>query len=329
MEIVYFKRNKVLGFSIEKVFIPVIHELAKKNSVREFNLPYYKFSLLCIIKNLLFVYKKRSRFGINHITGDIHYAIFALVGCKSVLTIHDLVMLKNTKNRIFYWIEYLFNVYFPVKLATQVVCISEATKEDLLKYVKCKNIIVVNNPIGYEFKPSPQARINTKPVLLQIGTGWNKNLTLLIEALKQKDCILYIVGDLSSENKLKLFDCKINYRNFTDLSDEEVVEIYKVSDIVCFVSIFEGFGMPVIEANAIGRAVITSNISPLTEIGGTAALYVDPYDVDSISRGIDTLLHDFQRNFDLINNGFDNVKKYNPTIISSKYQSVYDSLYIL
>ncbi len=95
-----------------------------------------------------------------------------------------------------------------------------------------------------------------------------------------------IIGKLSEETRKLLSDnnveCEIYDRR---LSEEEVIEEYYKSDILAFVSTLEGFGMPILEANAVGRVVVTSNMTSMPEVANNAAHYVNPFSIDDINKG--------------------------------------------
>ncbi len=80
-----------------------------------------------------------------------------------------------------------------------------------------------------------------------------------------------------NEHCLKLEECKIEYENFIDISNEELVKKFIECDMLLFASTYEGFGMPIVEANIVGRPVITSNILSMPEVAGDAAILVDPF----------------------------------------------------
>ena len=81
--------------------------------------------------------------------------------------------------------------------------------------------------------------------------------------------------------------------------------------------------MPILEAQAVGRAVITSQLLSMPEVGGDAALYVDPYQVEQIREGLQRLISDSALRNDLIKKGFENVKRFDPNVITSKYEELY------
>ena len=115
MNIVYFHRNKVAGFSINKVAQTIITNIEDK---KEFYMPFHGGSPYKIIKNIIYTYMNRTNEGINHVTGDVHYCILGLIGCKSVLTVHDLVWLEYLKLGIIKrFLIKLFYIKLPMFLA--------------------------------------------------------------------------------------------------------------------------------------------------------------------------------------------------------------------
>ena len=116
---------------------------------------------------------------------------------------------------------------------------------------------------------------------------------------------------------------KINYKNYVALSNKEVLKRYVASDLLLFPSLYEGFGMPILEAQAVGRPVITSNLNPMNFVGGNAALYVNPRSVKSIRNGIIKLISNKHLRDKLINNGFKNIKRFNKNEILQKHLNCY------
>ncbi len=322
-EITYFHRNLKAGFSIDKVSQTYIKKVEKQLSVEQFYVPCYRADPVSCLRNLWFVFKHRNKKGINHVTGDIHYTILALVGCKSILTVHDTCLLKYVRNPIKKFITKLFWYKLPFKIVNQLICISENTKNEILKITQRKNIKIIHNAVDSLFQPVPKDFSKEKPIILQIGTGWNKNLLNIASALSSIPCDLRIIGKLSLEQQEFLKNEHINYSMSFNLTDREIVEEYKNCDIVCFCSIFEGFGMPIIEAQAVGRAIITSNIEPMSEIAGYGALFVNPQNICEIRNGVLSIIQDDLLRNTIIQNGYKNVKHFNPISITQKYIELY------
>lgn len=326
----YFRHPDKLNRSIERVFESISLGIKKNYGVRVHNV----FAKSCRLWPVSMAYNIISlgfhsyRSGINHITGDIHYTALFMPSNRTLLTIHDLVSLHNqhinpTFKRFVYYMWY----YLPLKHLKYVTCISEATKQDLIAFFPfaASKITVIPNPVS-EGYVAMKAIGNAKPVILHIGTRSNKNLERVIAALAAIECHLRIIGKLSSEQKKLLVETKIEYSNVYGISDEKMINEYRNCDIVSFPSLFEGFGMPVIEGQACGRVVVTSDIEPMKSISGGASILVNPEDVHSIRNGFKTVIENPALQQALIAKGLKNAEMYSISAIATKYKALYDTI---
>jgi glycosyltransferase involved in cell wall biosynthesis len=164
-------------------------------------------------------------------------------------------------------------------------------------------------------------------VILQIGTAPHKNLANLARACAGLNVELRIIGEPDEESRNVLKQSGISHSSVTNLSDAEVRQEYDNADIVAFCSTFEGFGLPVIEAQAMRRPVITSNLSPLREVAGDGgALLVEPHDPASIRTAITKLIADPELARQLVSRGSENVKRFSPEQIALEYGALYDRM---
>ena len=172
-----------------------------------------------------------------------------------------------------------------------------------------------------------EKEINTEnPEILFIGSTPNKNLERVIIALKDIKCELVIVGKIPVKEMSLLKEYGIQYRQYSEISEQEMLERYLEADVLLFPSTFEGFGLPIIEAQQCGRVVVTSNISPMKEVAGGGACLVDPFDPSSIREGILGTLGDRQKLHEVLQKGTMNVKKYSPATISELYKIEYQKI---
>jgi len=325
-DITYFHRNKKAGYSINKVSQTYIRELEKQLIVEQYYVPCYHADPISCLRNLWSVYVHRNKKGINHITGDIHYCILALIGCRSIITVHDTCILENNRNPVKKIFFFIFWYKLPLLLAKKIICISENTKNEISKITRRKDIEVIYNAVDSMYNFSYKKFNREKPVILQIGTSWNKNLLNVIKALSSLSCHLRIIGILSLEQQKALNENNIDYSVISNLSDKEIIDEYKNCDIVCFCSIFEGFGMPIIEAQTTGRPVITSDIEPLTEVAGDGAMFVNPNSIKEIKEGIIEIIRNDDLRDNLIDNGLNNVKRYDIKTTRRKYYKLYEKI---
>ena len=320
-EIFYVYRKPGISYSIEHVFQTLEMEMVKYCSLHNIYLPYAKVSLKNFLRNMFYV--RRLCKGIVHLTGDVHYTILL---CKRnvILTVHDLRFIdfeSGIRRKIFE----LFWLYLPIRKATYVTCISNLVRNRLVEcFPFCENKIrVIYNPIDPNYQYVPKKFNDKYPVILHIGTAENKNLEHLIEAIHGISCKLRIVGNLKRnlEEKLRLY--KIDYSCVNNLSDEEIRSEYVDCDIVSFPSLYEGFGMPIIEGQATGRVVITSDLEPMKEIAGDAAVLINPYNVRSIREGLmNIIMNECERNR-LIQKGLENVRRFELSFIARQYIELY------
>lgn len=325
--ITFFHRNPRCGFSIYKVFKTIEDELILQNQdIKEYFMP-SQFSMPWdIIRNSLFTFKHRNTKGINHISGHIHDVILGLIGCKTVLTIHDLVFIDNVRNPIKRFYKWLFWLYIPIKLANKITCISNETKRKVLEHIKTDKITVIYNPIDPTFKYVPKTFSKECPIILHIGTFWNKNLERTVQALEGINCHLRIIGEIDNHILQLLQEKNIKFSNAKNLSDEEIRQEYINCDIVNFPSIYEGFGMPVIEGQQTGRIVITSAIEPIKEIAGEAVIFVDPANIQSIHDAYTKAIEDDKLRNEIIQKGLKNAKRFQVKDIANQYIELYQSL---
>lgn len=322
-KILYVERKASEAVSIEKVFRQIDKSLSKRDFITAFQQLRYPNDTFGTIKNL-FSFKKADA-DIYHVTGHVHYIALILPKAKTVLTIHDAGILHIRSGlRRYVLKKLLFDL--PIKKLKFITAVSEATKKEIVFHTKCdeSKIRVIENPLQEHFHATRKKKfVSEFPIILQIGTTANKNLCNLVKALEGISCQLNIIGELSDEISNLLEEKKITYKNKSNLGNEEIREEYANADIVTFCSTFEGFGLPIIEAQAMLTPVITSNISPLREVAGGGAAFADPYDFESIRRGILQIINDNDFRKKLVAGGIQNVKRYKPERIASAYEALY------
>lgn len=314
------------AFSIETLYENIRKAIPGDFCIRVFEARYYSLGILRRILNALSVIRLKA--DVYHITGDVHYMAYFLPVRKTIITIHDCDILDRSEG-LKKWIIWFFWYWLPEKRCSGIIAVSFSTKNKLLQYLNCKpeKIRVIYNQISENYRPYPKQFNLNRPRLLQVGTKQNKNIIRLAEALEGLRSELVIIGRLDRLQQDALIKHNIDYHNKFEISDTEIIEEYKHCDVVVFVSIYEGFGLPILEANAIGRPVVTSNVHSMPEVAGDAACFVNPFDVISIREGINRVLDSPDYRKDLIERGFQNVKRFSSNAISGQYANYYRHVY--
>ncbi len=323
IKIVFFHRKPypIGNYSLEFIFNDIRKRLSDKLDARVFISTFYSKGLFRRLFNAIeVIFKQRD---VNFITGDIHYISLFLKKKKTILTILDCGFLYGYSG-IKRWLLILFWLKISVMRVKYITTISESTKSDILKHTNCDpgKIFIIPVAIDEKYIYTPRVFNKNKPVLLQVGQAENKNLKRIIKAIKGLDVKLSIVGKISVPNKKLLKENNIEYSNCYNINNNEMIQKYIECDILVFPSLYEGFGMPIIEAQAIGRPVVTSNISSMPWVAGNSANLVNPFSTDSIREGINKIIQNDIYRQELIKKGLANAKRFNPNLIASMYYEV-------
>lgn len=323
MKVIHIQRRPTPAqFSLEGYFERVRSSLSGKEEVELLVVPFRSKGILRRIANAVAVWWKQS--DVNHVTGDIHYAAILLKPSKTVLTVLDCQVLS----RLTGWRRTLVKLLWyslPMRCVSRVTVISEETKRRLLEEVSFppERIHVIPVSVSPVFRPSPKEFDRKCPRILQVGTKPNKNVPRLLEALQGLSCQLEIVGPLDDTIRDKLESLRIHYESFTGLTEAELYQRYIEADIVSFVSTYEGFGMPIVEAQHVERVCVTSNCSSMPEVAGDGACFVDPFDSSSIREGILRVINDDEFRHSLIIAGRKNRARFNPAEIATAFSDLY------
>ncbi|MGE0485917.1 MAG: glycosyltransferase family 4 protein [Gammaproteobacteria bacterium] len=268
---------------------------------------------------------RRLRADVFHITGDVHFLAFGLPGENTILTIHDSVFMYKTRG-MKRWLLRKVWLDGPVARVRFVTTVSTASKRDVIRFTGCDpdKVVVVPTVISAAFQPRPRTFERARARALHIGLGANKNFERHVTALAGLGCELLIVGRLEPHHVALLERHGVPYQARHDLSTAEVVDAYASVDVVLFASTFEGFGMPIVEGQSVGRPVITSNLSSMPEVAGTGACLVDPHDVGSIRTGLERILDDACYRESLVASGFENAARFSAARVAAQYADLYD-----
>lgn len=288
------------------------------------SLPKSGVSIKNIVDNIRYARLRRAE--VNHITGEVHYIAIG-TGRNTILTIHDVgsalkggFFSRLLVKCLWFWI--------PALIVKRITVISEFTKKELSALVPFARdkIVVIHNAFSSAVTYKEKVFNTDCPIILHMGTKENKNLERTIEALKGIKCHLNIVGKLSVKQKRLLDESGISYENYYDVAYSQIVEFYHNCDIVSFPSTYEGFGVPILEANAAGRPIIAGDIEVLHEVAEGAACFVNPYSVESIRDGFKRVIVESCYRQSLVKKGLENIRRFTPEAIAEKYNRIYKEI---
>ncbi|AYF44187.1 glycosyltransferase, group 1 family protein [Halobacteriovorax sp. BALOs_7] len=269
-------------------------------------------------------------------------------GIKTVVTIHDLLFLRFPQN--FKWLDrqvYFKKIKYATEVADVVIAICEQTKTDLINYLGCpaEKIRVVYqtcnprfySPIPVEKQVATVERygIHDKFILYVGAIEPNKNTMTLVKAYadlkKSINHKLVIVGNGGKYKKQ--VESYIHSKGLEDrviilsnVTNDDLPAFYQRSDLFCFPSFFEGFGIPIIEALFSKTPVITSKGSVFPEAGGPNTIYVDPNNKQELSEQISNVLTNHDLAFEMVEMGRNFVEKFHRRQTAQNLVDLYNSL---
>ena len=273
---------------------------------------------------------------------------------RIIVTVHDLTPLvfpqnfpAGIKGTIKWQIQKLI-----LNKADAIITDSECSKRDVIRIagVDEKKVHVVYLAAGKEFQKIDNSSILRsieekyqlpEKFILYVGdVTWNKNLPRLIEAIKRINIPLVMVGkalleknfdihnpwnqDLVKVQKLANDDKRIIRLGF--IPTEDLVSIYSLATVFAMPSLYEGFGLPILEAMSCGCPVVASKGGSLAEVVGEAGRYIDPYDIDSIAKGISEVFNSPSLQKELSQKGIIQSKKFTWKKTADETMSVYKSV---
>lgn len=261
---------------------------------------------------------------------------------RKLVSIHDLIFLRYP-HLYPYLDRKIYNKKFrhACDVADTIIAISEETKKDIEHYyfIPESKITVLRQSCDIQFfhqaDELERTTVRTKhqlpaEYLLYVGTiEERKNLLSLVKALELvKDIPLVVVGKRKAYfNKVKdyLEEKKLSHRViFTEqVANQELPAIYQMATIMIFPSIFEGFGIPIIESLCSGTPVITTKGGCFPEAGGPDSIYVDPLNVQELAERINDLLGNSARRTEMSNKGLIFAQQFHPKAVAEQLMQIY------
>ncbi|PIU78054.1 MAG: hypothetical protein COZ28_00580 [Candidatus Moranbacteria bacterium CG_4_10_14_3_um_filter_44_15] len=266
---------------------------------------------------------------------------------KLVLTIHDIsfnFFPKYIKKSDLFFLKTLLPR--SIRRADKIITVSQSEQEQIINFYKIQpeKIDFVYNGVDYEnfakeFSEEEKEKVRQKynlpqKFLLYIGTFQpRKNIPVLIEAIKSLDIKLILAGNRNARNFDKKINEVIEKNNFQNkvifpgwIDEEDKPALLQIADCFVFPSLYEGFGIPIVEAMAAGTPVISSNKTSLPEVGKDGALFCDPKNTDEFSKRIYQAIADENLKADIIKRGSEIAKLYSWQKTAEKTLNMYKSL---
>ncbi|MBX3299102.1 MAG: glycosyltransferase family 4 protein [Acidobacteria bacterium] len=325
-KVLFVERKRSSFVSLEKVFRLVASALDPERFAASFAQMPFSNDLVSVVRNLLFFRPEQA--DVYHVTGHVHYIVFRLPVERTILTIHDLAFLHTRKGLRRFMLKKIL-LDWPLRRTRYVTAVSEATRDEIVSFLPQfeGKIRVIDNPLDPSLTPLARSAFRSeRPVILQVGTMKHKNVVNLINALDGIECELRIVGDPDPEIIEAASRVSLHVEFLRQLDDRAMSEAYLDADIVAFCSTYEGFGLPIIEAQAVGTPVITSNLRPMSDVAGEGAMLVNPHDPNSIREGIIRIINDEALRTSLVEAGYKNIDRFRSDRVADRYMKLYDKV---
>lgn len=340
----YFPDNKYLLYTPIKRN-PVNFTITRNNLIRYprgFNIPlYHSWRTHRIIRDL-----KRDKIDLYHgLSNELPYTI-KKAGIKSVVTIHDLIFMRfpefyYSHDREIYKSKFLKSC----QNADRIIAISNQTKQDIVHFFEIpeEKIEVVYqgcDPIYKQEIPEEKLKeVRSKynlpqHFILNVGTiEKRKNIFTVIQAMYEDniEIPMVVVGRKTAYlNEILAYVEKYGLEKqfyfYHKIPFEDLPAFYKLSELMIFPSLFEGFGIPIVEALNMGIPVITNKDGCFPEAGGPSSIYIDPQNKANIADAIKNVLSDPEQKAKIVEEGYDYVKKFSEENIAHNLNRVYQSV---
>jgi glycosyltransferase involved in cell wall biosynthesis len=262
-------------------------------------------------------------------------------GVKTVVTIHDLIFMRYPN--LYSYFDRKIHYYkfkYAANKADLVIAISEQTKTDIVTYLKINpdkiKVIyqgcatVFKEDIPSEFIELTREKYQLPPnFILNVGTiEKRKNVLSVIKAIKEIDTQLVIIGKKTAYfSEINTYILENNLQNIVifleNVELKELASIYRMATVFIYPSVFEGFGIPIIEALYSKTPVITSKGGCFSEAGGENSIYIDPLNPEELRIELSELLVNSEKRVVMQQKGFEFVQKFNDEIIAQNWIETY------
>lgn len=286
---------------------------------------------------------------INHIIDQSYSYLLNFINTdRSVVTVHDIIPIIGWKG-IYYGLTYPhYPLLYKLSVASlhkakAIIAVSENTKKDLVQYcgISPNKISVIYNGINKSFHAMPKGKkailrrkfnfLDKTHIVLITGYQEYKNqitsfrvINKLQDILNEPVQLVWLGGTVEQCEKLSgQVWLKNKVIRLSNLSIEQLVELYNSVDCLLFPSWYEGFGWPPLEAMACGTPVVCSNVGPIPEVVADAAITKEPDDINGLVESVQTVLTDVDKRNNLIEIGYVNIKRFTWESCASKVDMLY------
>lgn len=278
-----------------------------------------------------------------------HYNIPILYRGRLAVTIHDLIHLvlpEFLPNKMAYMYAKVV-IGIAVRKADVIFTVSENSKKDLMRFFKVREdkIVVTYNAVDKKFIHKDKGSVEYlldkygipvgKKVIMYVGNlKPHKNLSRLLRAYsdmkdRENSCLVLVGKAFESEDLTPEIDALGLGKDVIRTGivvNEELVDFYNLADLFVFPSLYEGFGIPPLEAMACGTPVVCSNNSSLPEVVGDAAYTFDPYDEKAICEAMTRVLNDEELSSELVKRGYERVRLFGESDIVEKTRTAFERI---
>ena len=325
-------------FKESKYIKPILYCWFSINTYFSLYLSISKFNLAkgrgWINRFLTILYLKTHKIDVLHPTYYNPYYIKRYKG-KVVITVYD--MIHELFPQWFSKDKVIEQKKLSIHRADKIIAISQSTKRDLLKiYPDIPESKIKVIYIASDFKKNESQKLNykfPKKYILFVGNRWiYKNYNLFFQSVSQllkddKELSLVCVGGGKFSDAEMEMHGNLSNRIFQMSVDDDILS-FAYSHALCFVfpSLYEGFGIPTLEAFACDCPVVLSNTSSMPEVGGNAAVYFDPYDADDMRGKIKRVIYDSVLRQQMIVKGRNQLKKFDWNQIAKQTMECYEEV---
>lgn len=264
---------------------------------------------------------------------------------KLVVTIHDLIFLRFP-NQYSFIDRFIYKVKskYACKRADKVIAISTQTKEDIIKffgtdpnkieviYQSCHELFKVSYNSDVKLSLKKKYNLPDKFLLYVGSVNERKNLMVILRALKKlpKHHLVVIGQGGKYKNKCEQFvrsnklDSQVHFKTINET--EELAAIYQMANIMIYPSLFEGFGIPIIEALYSKTPVVTSKGSCFSEAGGPSSIYINPQNEEDLIQAITSIESKSDLRKKMIDDGIKHAQQFSKDMVADKIHQLYSSI---